>query len=220
MANWTESVDTDFDFCEESLEPLPVGSRGNRAVLFNSLIYACGGNTGYGDSVTMRTACYTSPTDAIKWSTGPSFNEGRSFYSLVQVGDSLVAAGGRTTNKKLDSVEILSSSAQSWQLASWTLETVVKSHCAEAISDTEMVIIGGVEKNGNISDKVTKYNINTGAATSLAPYPSKIHKHACARDGDYIYVTGGEIAFQVVRDVRRYSISNNAWESLPRGGNL
>ena len=79
------------------------------------------------------------------------------YHTVPQVGNSLVAAGGRTSNRKLDSVEILTNGG-SWQLASWKLSELLKSHCAVAgADDTEMIVIGGVAGNGVKSAKVTKY---------------------------------------------------------------
>ena len=51
-----------------------------------------------------------------------------------------MAAGGKNSSGRLKSVEILDTA---WNTADWSLHAEVYRHCAVALSDEELVILGG-----------------------------------------------------------------------------
>ena len=67
----------------------------------------------------------------------------RRYHSLTAVGGVLVAAGGYNSGRYLKSVELLSPGDTAWTTADWSLQEEVSSHCAVALSDEELVILGG-----------------------------------------------------------------------------
>ena len=73
--------------------------------------------------------------------------EARRFHSLTALGGILVAAGGYNANSgRLKSVELLSlgkGRETAWITAEWSLDEEVAGHCAVALSEHELVIIGG-----------------------------------------------------------------------------
>ena len=70
--------------------------------------------------------------------------EARRFHSLTAVGGVLVAAGGRNNSRRLlKSVELLGPGDTAWTTADWSLQEEVSEHCAVALSDEELVILGG-----------------------------------------------------------------------------
>ena len=81
--------------------------------------------------------------------------EARSFHSLTAVGGALVAAGGDNSGRLLKSVEVFDTT---WNTADWSLQEEVGSHCAVALSDQELVILGGWTRQEGIQN--WKYFIN------------------------------------------------------------
>ena len=63
-------------------------------------------------------------------------------HSLTAVGEILVAAGGYYSGR-LKSVEVLSPGDTAWTTADWSLQEEVNDHCAVALSDEELIILGG-----------------------------------------------------------------------------
>ena len=96
----------------------------------------------------------------------PSLNQGRWYHSLTPVAGGLVAAGGWVEVDEwpqvLDTVEIYRDGV--WTTANWRLAAKVSDHCAVGLSGTEVMIVGGRSLFGGSTDRVTVYNIDTGAA--------------------------------------------------------
>merc|ERR1711915_914450 len=79
-----------------------------------------------------------------------------------------------------------------WTRADWELNESLAHHCAVALSEKEVVTIGGRTdvKNSDETktvDSVTKYNTETGASISLAPIPTPVAHHACVKTESFIY---------------------------------
>ena len=66
--------------------------------------------------------------------------EARRLHSLTAMGGILVAAGGWGNSGRLKSVELFD---RAWTTANWSLQEEVEDHCAVALSDEELVILGG-----------------------------------------------------------------------------
>ena len=77
-----------------------------------------------------------------------------------------------------------------------------------------MFVIGGVPARGIVSNTVYRLSLETFEWTTMAPMGTARYGCAAVRKGDYIYVFGG-FSGSVLRLVERYSIIDNAWESLP-----
>ena len=70
--------------------------------------------------------------------------EARCWHSLTAIGGTLLSAGGYDGSGWLKSVELLSPGQTAWTTADWSLDDLVLKHCAVALSDYELVILGGL----------------------------------------------------------------------------
>lgn len=199
-----------------NIPAVPGGFTGfSTAALLGNNVFYCGGFT-----TGPLTTCYKLDNGA--WTTGPSLSEAREEHTMNRVGDKLVVIGGIGASwATLSSVEILTSGGSSWQLATWPVKNSRKRHCTATLSDTEVIVIGGLDGVVGCSASVEKYNVNTGIMVQLTDLPLALAQHQCAVMNNKLFVTGGYdcVSFTpTLADVRVLDLSsnnnNNAWTSL------
>jgi len=191
-------------------DPPPLSGLGSRAAILGDNLITCGG-------IYAGKACYSaSLQDSYRtWTKMAEMSSLRHGHTLTAVGNQLVAAGGFGDVPEIDSVEIFS--GDQWREAGWKLLEGLSGHCTVAASDTEIIVIGGRTGDDSWSDKMTKYNVETGESTELATLPQPFWSHACYRFQDYIYVTGGWKMYSsdALADTLRYDINLEEWLELP-----
>jgi hypothetical protein len=140
----------------------------------------------------------------------------RESFTLVTVGNTLVAAGGNggRTVGVLSSVEIYQDGqVGGWKLAPWNLTSRRTEHCAVTLSSTEMILAGGTLTGSETRySLVEKYNIQTGAVVALPNLPYEDFGLACALQGDRFIVSGGLINSY---RVEMLDLTTLTWSSLP-----
>merc|ERR1711915_449309 len=101
-----------------------------------------------------------------------------------------------------------------WTVAGWKLIEPLTAHCSIALSDTELLSIGGYSTGNHHCDETVKYNVVTGEATQLAPLPNWADSHACVKQDNYIYVSGGSTGLPDINQVWRYDIELDSWDEI------
>jgi len=212
---------TPFNNNPPKFGPLPHSGFGSRAAQVEGKFYSCGGYNA-------RDECYTTVpgrSGKMVWTAAPRLQTRRAFHTLTAVGKKLVVAGGYDAyNDKLNHVEIYQS-GRIWSNASWVLKEFVADHCAVAWpgSSTDIVIIGGTSPDTasslfagvhERSDKVTKYNINTGRSTSLPNLPYAMSKFACCIYKGKITISGG-VTDNPTGGKRVWQLAGSQWVELP-----
>jgi len=134
----------------------------------------------------------------------------RAYFTLNLLGNTLIAAGGTNIDTIYDSVEYYSEEQGVWELAPWSLTLNRWDHCSVTLSNTEIILAGGV--NGFVLSMVEKYNIQTGEVVSLPDLASPRYNHACTLQEDSLIVSGGYSTFN---RVERLSLNTLTWSSLP-----
>merc|ERR1711892_899841 len=129
-------------------------------------------------------------------SPASSMNVARNEHGLDAVGENLVATGGYGEERFLDTVEVFNGDV--WELSEHKMEPSRCCHCSVAISDTEVIVIGGqtfakpgsflLEKVGNID----KFEVGKGW-TNLGEISPARFGHACVKMGNEIVISGGSV---------------------------
>jgi len=111
-------------------------------------------------------------------------------------------------------------------MADWELSGPRWQHCAVALSDTELAVMGGtVEVAGNFTkySDVTKYNIYTGESTQLPDLPEANDAMACCLYKGKLTISGGQPAWNENSDYKLnrlrgrqvWQLDGDTWVQLP-----
>ena len=158
--------------------------------LDTDLILSCGG--GYPGTA----KCFGLDLVTGSWKPMASMNYARTVgFTLVIVGNGVLAIGG--TDPKNALIEVYNRDFDFWTpMDQWNGpfdHTGLSSHCAVAIDDHQVMVIGGAWRSTLNTSMIL--DINTGAWKNTAPNPNPRGKHACLAttiNGTFgVLVTGG-----------------------------
>jgi len=193
--------------CELAVPDIPGEVFIPAAAVLGSTVYLCGGFNG-------QTVYYSTCSILVggSWSAGPSMLEKRRMFTLNNVGNMLVAAGGHN-GQELSTVEILRQGSANWEKASWSLAAARREHCAVTLSDTELIIAGGRGLTGTFST-IEKYNVQTGASEALPQLTKAREDLACTLQGNSLVVSGGYSGGYLTL-VEKLDLTSLSWSTLP-----
>jgi len=192
--------------------PLPTirGLWGSKSANNGKEFYTCGGGVS-----PIITECFTTTHGQQDWKPAPSLSEARTYHSLTAVGGVLVAAGGYDSGRNPRSVELLGPGDTAWTTADWSLQEEVSEHCAVALSDEELVILGGWTNSDDRTASVMKYHIKTGERSNLPSLPEPVVDPACAVVNNTIIVSGGVTGSSGINQVWELDLQTDKWKPLP-----
>ena len=205
----------------QHFDPLPqqVGGYGIGAAVLGNATFICGGRWQKSFNGEVSDKCFKSCNGT--WQPSAGMQLARSFHTLTRVGHRLVATGGLGRggrNDSLSSVEIYEPD-RGWQVAEWSLNHADYYHCAVPADDFHLIIKAGFRGStkpwGSPGMEIIRYNIDTGAQTSIESPPGAWGGgNGCVKDGDNIYL----VDWQNVGEYKvfNYSLRLNEWiDGLP-----
>ena len=87
---------------------------------------------------------------------------------------------------------------------------------ASVSCNDDVILMGGVDKNGNVLDTVVKYDVKTGKSELLPPMKYKRQGCAAVVTGNVVVVMGGYNEKQVqLNSVEYFNFDCYAWKELP-----
>jgi len=142
--------------------------------------------------------------------------QGRSRHTLTDVGGHLVATGGVVAGGALTKSVEINTVGRGWWTADWSLVRPMADHCAVAISDTELVLIGGDETVEVRKYDLTKKQSLSGSKKMTAPSGIDGGPYTCVTDKKkrFIYVLGHIKGTGTKHNIWRYSNVAMTWERM------
>ena len=193
---------------------LPAKLTYHSSVLYNDQLIVAGGNIGNDTSDYIDEIQLGLPYTVKTLSRMP---EPRQFHSTELSDDNLLIVGGSTTDRYQDS------------LSSVVLCDIKKNECKQLpplpyeVSEMatvrwgdNIVVIGGINKHGNILNSVVMYNVNTGQNRMLPPMSCKRRGCTAVVIGNNIVVLGG-VGEQGrdLKSVEAFNFESYTWQELP-----
>jgi len=179
--------------CSVSVPELPTLLRSPASTVLDGRMHVCGG---WNIDHEFYDECLVLDQYGTAWEPASSMNVARNEHGLDAVGENLVATGGYGEERFLDTVEVFNGDV--WELSEHKMEPSRCCHCSVAISDTEVIVIGGqtfakpgsflLEKVGNID----KFEVGKGWTNLGEIYPARFG-HACVKMGNEIVISGGSV---------------------------
>jgi hypothetical protein len=175
------------------VENLPFSLFGHSAAVLGSCVHTCGG-TNLPDY--LNDCYFIDMTVGGDWLPAPSMRQKRSEFSLVSMGDYLLAIGGiKGQGQRLDSIEICY--GDSWRVEELTLTTPRFAHCSVKINEEEVLVLGGGGNdasaiNGRLSS-VEIVNILDGTSSIFVymTMPRMYFGCSFSEEENRVYVSGG-----------------------------
>lgn len=93
----------------------------------------------------------------------------------------------------------------------------LQEHSTVALSDSLLVVVGGLVEGGNTTGNVLLYDIPAATWTQVAPLPLPLNHPSAMASNEYIYVSGGlggESGWPPVWETFRYDLGADEWEEL------
>jgi hypothetical protein len=193
---------------------LPAKLTYHSSVLYNDQLIVTGGDNGNDTSDCIDEIQLGLPYTVKGLSRMP---EPRQDHSTEIFYDDLLIVGGRTTGSYRDS------------LSSVVLYDIKKNECKHLPSlpyevnematvrwGDNIVVIGGVGKDGNILNSVVMYNVNTGQNRMLPPMSCKRQGCTAVVIGNNIVVLGGlGVQGRDLKSVEAFNFESCTWQELP-----
>ena len=184
------------------------------SVLYNDQLIVTGGYNRNGVSNCIHEVQLTPPYTAKTLSRMP---ERRLYHSMQLFDDSLLIVGGSTTSRYRDS------------LSSVVLYDIKKNECKQLaplpyeVSEMatvrwgdNIIVIGGLDKRGNVLDTVIIYNVKTEQSCMLPPMRCKRQRCAAVVIGNNIVVLGGRDEQEpILKSVEAFNFESYTWQELP-----
>jgi hypothetical protein len=158
------------------------------AAVLGDDIFLCGGTNDDGYIVSN---CDKYDFGWNEWKAGTPMTTSRKFFTLNTVGKEMIATGGWTESGELvDSIEVYSDGY--WSLLGNKLTVARGGHCGVAISETEILVIGGIDNDINALTTVEVYSIVDGQMVEeLASLDMALSSSACTVIENEVVVSGG-----------------------------
>ena len=143
--------------------------------------------------------------------------ESRAFHNTVLCDDSILIVGGRKTGYYKDNL----SSVLSYDIKNNECQQLPElpypvSEMATVKWGENVVIIGGIDKDGKVLNKVIIYNVKTGNSHMLPPM---LHKRqgcmAVVIENTIVVLGGKDEKWNVLKSVEGFSFDRYTWEELP-----
>jgi hypothetical protein len=184
------------------------------SVLYNDQLIVTGGFKGSAISDCIHEVQLTPPYTAKTLSRiqGP-----RMYHSTQLFDDSLLIVGGSTTGgyqNSLSSVVLYDiKKNECKQLAPLPYEM---SEMATVRWGDNIIVIGGIDKRGNVLDTVIIYNVKTEQTCMLPPMRCKRRLCTAVVIGNNIVVLGGEDEQRrILKSVEAFNFESYTWQELP-----
>ena len=140
--------------------------------------------------------------------------QARCYHSVAIFDDKILIIAGRNP-AALRSVVMYDITKNEWQGLA-PLPYMVSEMAAVKINDYSVTIMGGVERPGEVLNKVLLYNIKTQKSHELPDMTYKRHGCVAAVVRDTVIVMGGQGERKNVLDtVEGFRFDRNSWEELP-----
>ena len=177
-----------------------------------NLILSCGG----GFPATKK--CFGLDLVSGTWRSMAPMTVARNDHTLVNVNNGIIAIGGASPEEPL--IEIYNRDFDIWTaMPQWTGPfSSISGHCAVAINDHQVMIIGYTFNTSII------FNLQTGEWSNTAPIPNPRYAHACVLTAiggiSGVLVTGGKdfhtdpSDYYPASQTDFYQIESNSWISL------
>jgi len=218
----TTLIDAGFSYSGRSLfnnwstrADMPTVRFNFAAAAVDGVIYAIGGDTGFG--ATRAVEAYDPVANA--WTTKAHMPTGRAFFEAVVVDGVIYAFGGSWVPGPEQSIEAYDPVANSWSTKA-PMPTA-RSHFAAAVVDGVVYVIGGRSAASDREAMVEAYDPVANAWSTKAPMPTGRSSPGAALVDDVVYVVGGSSTsndFETV--VEAYDPLANTWDTraaMPTG---
>ena len=209
--------------CTPQINQLPVRRRLSSAAVLGSRIFFCGGSDG-----SDYASCHSFDLDSEDnegWEEEASMVFEKYGFSLLPVGDMLLAIGGISNGDPLSSVELFTLE-KGWRLdAKLEMESTKFYHCSVAIGPWLFTIGGNVGGKTSISNAVEAFDtrlMSTNDSVTWMKKASMIEKrktHGChvgvfgSQEG--IYVAGGtNDHYQDLASAEFYNPLDDRWQAI------
>ena len=184
------------------------------SVLYNDQLIVTGGYNGNAVSDCIHEVQLTPPYTAKTLSRMP---EPRMRYSTQLFDDSLLIVGGSTTgscqNSRSSVVLYDIKKNECKQLAPLPYEV---SEMATVRWGDNIIVIGGIDKRGNVLDTVIIYNVKTEQSCMLPPMRCKRWRCTAVVIGNNIVVLGGrDEQGRNLKSVEAFNFESYTWQKLP-----
>jgi hypothetical protein len=184
------------------------------SVLYNDQLIVAGGYNGNAVSDCIHEVQLTPPYTPKSLSRMP---EPRMRHSTQLFDDSLLIVGGSTTisyQNNLSSVVLYDiKKNECKQLAPLPYEV---SQMATVRWGDNIIVIGGIDKRGNVLDTVIIYNVKTEQTCMLPPVRCKRRGCTAAVIGNNIVVLGGKVEQgRNLKSVEAFNFESYTWQELP-----
>jgi len=151
----------------------------------------------------------------------PSMKSRRVAFAMVTIRNHLISIGGWGGRNTMETIQL--NAAGTWTQQSMPFS--VESHCAVTL-DNNVIVIGGVDKNGNYRDTTWIYNVVRKDWTEGPKLNEKRLYHACLVDEETntIHVTGGKGEnYNRLKSTEKWIFGTDSWvsgASLPEAVSL
>ena len=123
----------------------------------------------------------------------PPMNSPRTVASSCVYNNHVIVAGGWVGKRRVNSIEILriNEDPPRWTISNTRLPTVLTGHVLKVYQE-KLLVIGGVEGTGKISNKINELALeNPHTSTLLATMPQSRAFHAAEIVNDKLFILGG-----------------------------
>lgn len=209
IGGWDSGVES-YGCSIDANEKLPTELRGASAAVHNGNVHVCGTWSqdfeSYPDCRMLENG---------EWSSAPLQQVPKSYHRMNTFGDKLISTGGYGVgdDRWLDTVEMFD--GEKWEVSEFNLSVARTYHCSVAISDTELIMLGGQTSDGSIF-LVTLPNIELFEEgkgwTNIGALNPPRYGHACALLDNEIIVSGGSADYQLVEAL---NLETFEWRQLP-----
>ncbi|XP_023348398.1 kelch-like protein 20 [Eurytemora carolleeae] len=164
--------------------------------------------------------CFNGNADSTgTWEEIPAFfTPAKRYPSMITVGQNIIISGGlNPSSVHMDTIERFNGAF--WTTLTNKLNGKRSYHCSVAISNTEMVVLGGY--NGSTLAKVEKYNVDGYLVETLESMPVARQRLGCSFYNDELYAAGGSLTSgETISDVDVYNMATKQWRKISNMNNV
>jgi N-acetylneuraminic acid mutarotase len=199
-----------IDAAWTSLPNTPQPISDNAAVNLDGKAYSVGGGSGTGNE---KKAFVYDPV-AGAWATLPDLPTGRSKPSAAAVNGKVYVFGGWDGGgAPLASVDVFDPNANTWSTLAAT-NPAPRSAAGVAVAGGAVFLVGGcTDANCADSADTVRFDTQSGAFSTVAPYPHNVAWMSCGGISDKVYCAGGASATSFT-DGFTYDPAANSWSPI------
>ena len=184
-------------------------------VLLATALTACsGGPTTVGPPETTAPASEPAVEGLPTWERLDGLSVARDDFGTAVIGEEIWVLGGMTGDRgnRLDSIEVLDTSNDTWRVYDGTLPEGLASFEAVAVG-TDVYVFGGFDVDSTPTDFSAVLDTETGRWKQLPPLPTARYAHTVTLHDGAIYVIGGEGRGGAVEQVDVFDPVRRTWST-------